>query len=511
MKINQLKAGVIISYVSMFLGNLISIVYTPVMLRLLGQSEYGLYNLVVSVVGYLGLLSFGFGSAYVRYYSIYKVKNDDKNIARLNGMFLTVFFIIGFVALLAGSVLVMNTENMFRAKLSMAEIAKTKILMSILVFNIAVSFPFSVFDSYITANEQYFFQRILNMVKTIVSPFVVLPLLLLGYRSVAMVVVLTCVNIAVGIANIVFCYKKLHIQVDFKNFDLSLLKEIALFSSFIFINIVSDQINWNVDKFLLGIFQGTVAIAIYGVASQLNNYYLSFSTSISSVFIPKINQMVAQSDDNKELTYLFTKVGRIQFIILSLIMTGLIFFGQPFINNIWAGKNYQDSYAIALVLMIPVTIPGIQNLGIEIQRAKNLHKFRSVVYLFIAIANLLLSIPLCKLYSGLGCAIGTAIALFIGNGLLMNIYYHKKVKLDMKYFWIQILKFIPALILPSIFGILITRFVDLNRTTNLLLFGILYIAVFCASMWFSGMNPYEKELFRQPMQKIWKKLRPTKA
>lgn len=73
MKANQLKLGAVLSYVSMGIGYIISIVYTPIMLRLLGQSEYGLYNLVNSVVSYLGLLSFGFGSAYIRYYGIVNI------------------------------------------------------------------------------------------------------------------------------------------------------------------------------------------------------------------------------------------------------------------------------------------------------------------------------------------------------------------------------------------------------------------------------------------------------
>ncbi|GFI41918.1 hypothetical protein IMSAGC017_01964 [Thomasclavelia cocleata] len=92
MKTNQLKIGVILSYVGMIVQNIISIVYTSLMLRLLGKSEYGLYQLVFSVVSYLGLLSFGFGSTYVRFYSRYKVKDDVDGIARLNGMFITIFF-----------------------------------------------------------------------------------------------------------------------------------------------------------------------------------------------------------------------------------------------------------------------------------------------------------------------------------------------------------------------------------------------------------------------------------
>ena len=127
MKVNQLKAGAIMSYLLIGLGSLISIVYTPIMLRLLGQSEYGLYNLVSSVVSYLGLLSFGFGSAYIKYYSKYKANNEVENIAKLNGMFLTIFSVMGIVSVLSGIVLVLNTENIFGTQLTAHELSTAKI------------------------------------------------------------------------------------------------------------------------------------------------------------------------------------------------------------------------------------------------------------------------------------------------------------------------------------------------------------------------------------------------
>lgn len=54
------------TYAGMGISNLISLIYTPLMLNILGQKEYGLYQLVFSVVSYLGLLSFGFHNAYLR-------------------------------------------------------------------------------------------------------------------------------------------------------------------------------------------------------------------------------------------------------------------------------------------------------------------------------------------------------------------------------------------------------------------------------------------------------------
>ena len=506
MKINQLKAGIILSYSSMGVGYAISIIYTPIMLRLLGQSEYGLYNFVSSIVAYLGLLNFGFGSAYVRYYSRYKVADDKQNIAKLNGMFLIIFSVIGLIALLAGMILALNTEAILGKQLSSIELHRAKILMLIMVINIAISFPGVIFNSHITANEQFIFQKFLQMIKVVVNPLLVLPVLLLGYGSVGMVVVTTILNLSIEIANVVFCFKKLDMQFSFRHFDFSLMREMTLFSSFIFINMITDQINWNVDKFILGRFYGTIIVAIYGLAAQINSYYLSLSTAISNVFIPRVNKMVAMNCDNKELTQLFTKIGRVQFILLAFILIGFVCFGRPFIN-MWAGRNYDDSYPIALLLILPVTIPLIQNIGIEIQRAKNMHQFRSWLYLFIALGNLVISIPLARAYGGIGAALGTSISLIIGNGFIMNWYYHVKIKLDIKYFWYQIVKFLPPLIPPFAVGIMFNIFIDLYKIHLFLLAAAVYAIIFLISMWVFGMNQYERELIANPTIRLMRRLK----
>ena len=84
MKINQIKVGAVLSYLSMGLSTVISLVYTPIMIARLGDSEYGVYNLVLPIISYLNLLSFGLGSAYVRYYSRFKVEDNRQGMARIS-------------------------------------------------------------------------------------------------------------------------------------------------------------------------------------------------------------------------------------------------------------------------------------------------------------------------------------------------------------------------------------------------------------------------------------------
>jgi len=377
--------------------------------------------------------------------------------------------------------------------------------MVLMVINIGITFPCIVFNSFVTANEKFIFQKTLHITKIITSPFLTLPVLILGYGSIGMAFITTLINLLIELINIYYSYKKVHIQFLFKNLDFGLVRELFIFSSFIFMNLVVNQINWNVDRFIIGRFRGTAEVAIYSIASQLNSYYLQLSTAVSGVYIPRVNALVAAKNGDSELSRLFTKIGRVQFLLLSGVLLGLVFFGKAFIE-LWAGENYSPAYAMALVLIIPVTIPLIQNLGIEIQRAKNMHKFRSWVYLFIAVGNIGLSIPLTKLYGGLGAAIGTAIALIIGNVIIMNWYYHKKVGLNIRDFSKSILRVFPALIIPAITGTLMLVFLNLKELRILIPSILFFMLIFCLSIWKLGMLPSEKNLFISPLLRIKSKL-----
>ena len=506
MKMNERKTGIILSYIGQAIKILVNLIYTPVMLRLLGQSEYGLYQLVFSVVSYLSLLSLGFGSSYLRFYSRYKVKDDTDEIARLNGMFMTIFTTISVICIFCGILMIANIQQIFGTGLSYSEYKTARVLMALMVFNLALTFPNSVFNCAITAHEKYIFQKSLVILENICSPFLSIPLLIMGYGSIGMVLVTTILTVAIFISNIYFCLKKINMRFIFKGFQFSLLKEMWIFTFFIFLNQIIDQINWSVDKFLLGRFRGTVAVAVYGIGGQINSMYLQFSTTISSVFIPKVNQIVAESDDNHELTNLFIRVGRVQFIVIMLILSGFIFFGQVFIG-MWAGNGYSDSYAIALLLIGPITVPLIQNLGIEIQRAKNKHKTRSIVYFFIAVINVLLSIPLIKLYGAIGAALGTAISLILGNIIFMNWYYHNRIGIDIIEFWISIFKIFPALIFPILFGIMIKKFFELNNIMIFVVAIVAYTFVYVCSMWLFGLNVEEKNMIKAPIIRFMTKHR----
>lgn len=497
MKYNKLKFGVVVSYLAAGISVIVSLIYTPFMLRMLGKSEYGTYQLIYAVAGYLSLLSFGFGSAYIKFYSAYTDENREKSIAKLNGMFLTVFCVLALVCCVVGFVLVFNMSGFFKS-LTPQEAHTAQTLLSFLVVNVALTFLNSVFDSYIIAHEEFIFQKLIYVIKTVLNPILSVPFLLLGFKSVVLVVITTLLTAISLLVNCAYCVKKLKMRFSFRGFDTSLFKQIAGFSSFIFLNIVTDQINWNLDRFLLGVYRSSAEIAVYGVAAQLNTYYMSCSSIVSGVFIPRVNRIVVQDNADEGLNDIFIKVGRIQFMILALICSGFVFFGNTFIR-LWAGSGYEQAFPIAIILLVAVTVPMIQNIGIEIQKAKNLHKFRSIIYAAIAVCNLILSIVLTPRYGIWGCTVGTAASLIVGNIIIMNIYYHRTIKLNMLRFWRSIVSILPSLAIPILFGMMYNKFIGTQGKMDFILGVLAYAAVYGVSVYLLGMNSYERNLVKKPM------------
>ncbi len=504
MAINQIKTGAVLSYLAIGLSNLVGILYTPFMLRMLGQSEYGMFSLAVSVVGYLTVLDMGFGNAIVRYTARFRAENKVEKQWSLFGMFILFYSLIGIITLFLGWILYFNVDKLFDNTMDIEQLAQMRIMVILMVVNLALTFVFGIFGSIIIAYQRFVWQQLINIVRIVLQPCIMVVILWLGYKAVAMIVVMTLMNICVLGINCWFCFSKLNVRVQFNAWDKKLFKEICGYSFFIFIGSIIDKLYWSTGQFVLGMFTGTVAVAIYAVAMQLKGYYMSFANAISTLFLPKVTSMVTYDIPHSELSDLFIRVGRIQFIILGFIMTGFISFGKLFIFC-WAGENYSSSYIIALILMLPLSVPLLQSLGYTILQAQAKLKFRAYLYLGIAILSLLFSIPITKQYGGIGCAIVTSLCLLLGHGIIMNVYYQKVIHLNVVRFWKEIGKMLlPVCWLPLPTLILLNKFSStwLTLSVGVVLFSVVYLGV----LYSFSLNKQERVLVLQPLSKIKKKI-----
>ena len=500
---NQRKKGIVLSYVYMFVSILVTFLYTPFLIAKLGKSEYGLYTLASSIIAYLSLLDLGLGNSMIRYVSKYKTLKKEKEEAQINGMFLLLYLFIGLLSIIIGYIIIVNSNLFFSKGLTTHELETAKILLIILTLNISINFPLSIFGSYVIASERFFFQKLLLIIKTILAPLIMLPLLYSGFKSIALVIVLSILTLSINVSNFILSKFKLKMRIEISRKCFSYLKEIFSYSFFIFLAMIVDSIFNNTDQVLLGMYCGTTAISIYAISSQIRLLYEQLSVSISGVFLPKVVRMVESGKTKKEISELFLKISRIQMLVLFLVLSGFVVFGRPFIT-IWTDKSFLDAYFIALIIIVPASIPLTQNIAISVIQAENKHKFRSILYLVIAVLNVILSIYLVKLYSGIGAAIGTSIALFLGHILIMNIYYYRVIKLDIPGYWKNFIKlFIPVAILASI-AYCGVSFISIDRWLKLFACIAVYTIFYMIIVYILFMNSEEKDYIRKIFRKIKK-------
>ena len=501
---SQLKTGALLSYVVLALQNLVGLLYTPFMLRMMGKSEYGLYSIAASIVAYLTILDLGFGNAIVRYTAKFRAENKKEEQYEMFGMFFLLYCGIGLIALLAGGVLYWNAENIFDASMTANELSRTKIILALMVFNLAITFPFSLFGSIITAYEQFVFQKVIAIVRIILNTATMIVLLNVGYKAIAMVVVTTSFNVLTLGLNFWYCKHYLKIKLKFARFKWGFLKEVSIYSFWIFLNAIMDRIYWSTGQFVLGAYAGTVVVAVFAVAITLEHMYMSFSTAISGVFLPKVTAMAVRESDGRAISDLFIKTGRIQYCVMILVLTGFFLFGRQFIH-LWAGDGYDDAYIISMLFFVPLTVPLIQNLGITILQARNQMKFRSLLYLVISLVSLGAQIPLSKYYGGIGCACAIAGALVLGQIVVMNVYYQVKQKIDIVGFWVEIIKMsiVPAVLTVLTYYVL--QQYALDTVVKLVAGIIVYLLVYLPLFFALSMNAYERDLILKPIKKILKR------
>ena len=505
MKVNQLRAGVIMTYVNIGLGSLIPFVYTPIMLRLLGQSEYGLYSLANSVVGYLSLLSFGLGSTIVRYVAKYRAEGNKEQEEKVIGLFIAMYSVLALFVLIGGWIISCNVAPIFHRGLTELEIRKIAILVRIMAFNTAISFPISVFGSIVMAHEKYIYRQTVNILSTVAAPCCNLIALYLGFGSIGLSIVTTIIQFMMLPLNAFYCFKVLKIRPRLRGLPVQLIRELVQFSAFIFLGSVVDMLFWATDKVILGMLASTAVVAVYNIGTSFNTMMTNISTAFSGALTPKVTIMITKDAAPEQLTELFIRVGRLQYLIIALALSGFIVFGREFIF-LWAGPDYGEAYYIALVTLIPLSVPLIQNTGISIVVAQNKHQFRSMVYLVIAVFNVVSTYLMVPRWGGLGAAICSGISYVIGQIIIMNIYYYKVTKLDISLFWKNIgrMSVVPGIML--LFGIWIISIWEVISWGRLILGMLGYIIIYLSGMYFFVMNDYEKDVVRKPVQKVLRKI-----
>ena len=489
--VSQRRAGVILGYANIIVKNLVNLVYTPMLLSFVGQADYGVYQSSNSFVFSLSLLSFGFSQAYVRFYTQKKINGTEADIRRLNGVYLVLYVVVSAAALGLGLLFAANASSIFSAGFTADQVATARSVIAVLSASIAVTLLNSVFDAHVLAHEEFRFQQTRQLATTLATPFCAYGLLLLGMGAVGVALAQLAVNAVLLALNASFCIGRLRMRFDVRHLDGALFRSIAAFSAWIFANQVCDLVNQNVPNVLLGALTSASTVAVFAVSVQVRNVFVSLSSTMSNVFTPGINRIVAESDDNAKLTRLMTRVGRYQMVLFCWVYGGFALLGRFFVAK-WAGEGFSDAYWLILAMALPLVIPLTQNTGIEIQRAKNMHRARSVAMLLMAVFNVAFTLAASPAIGYWAPAVGYVASIALGNGAFMNWYYQRRVGLDMFHFWGRNLPVLVAGTVVTAACVAASQVLPVSGWASFFAWGLTYTALFMAALWLLVFDKDEK-------------------
>lgn len=487
----QIKYGAILSYNSIFLNILLGFLFLPFIIKSLGQAEYGLYSMLGSFVGYLFILDFGLSNCINRFISKYRAQGDGISEKRFLGTIVLIYAFITFMIISLGFILKNYIPVLFNASLNKDELKKADYIFTLLLINTAVILISKPARAIITAFQRFVFLKAADVIRQILRATTIYIVLLNGKKSAGIIICDTALNLLLGMIFVYFILKHLKVKFVFDKLDLPLIREISVYSFFIFLNVIAGQIYWHIDNVILGMTMTSTIVAINAVGVQISQYYILFSSAISRIYAPTIINKVTIGAGGKELTPFLIKVGRIQASVVFPIIAGFILFG-PDLLKFWIGSDFQKSYTIAVIIMIPMTILLIQNSFISILEAKSLHYFRSVVMFITSILNIFLTFILVQKFGILGAPIATALGLLIGNIVLLNIYYSKVLHLQIQTYFNQVFKGIGTSV---IIAFITSSIFSLWRTPSLIslfLHILVFSTVYLTFLFIIGLNPQEK-------------------
>ena len=488
----QIKVGMILSYALIVFNTLYGLFITPYIIGQLGTSEYGVYKTISSLSASLMVLDLGIGSTVMRFVAKYRAVKDDESIPNFVTMSLIHATLLSGVIIVIGIAVFFTIKPTYSNSFSAEELKKAQILFCIILVNMVFHVFENVINGVITGCNRFQFGNGIKVLRLITRVLLIILLLAVYSSSVVLVSVDLIVTIVFILIELFYVIRILHIKPKYTYWNRALFIESGKYTALMFLTSIAAQVNNNLDNIIIGAISGPNLVTVYSMGLLIFGMYENLSTSVSSVMLPTVTNLLEEDKSGTSIYQLVVKAGRIQFLLLGATVVGFACIGRDFISS-WLGSGYEDVYIITLILMIPSLFELCVNTCLSILRAKNKLVFRTVVLFASTLLNGIITVIAVKNWSYIGAAYGTAASFIIGSLIVMNLYYYKVLHLPILKIYKEITKGIWAcLIVAGMVLFVASRYINggwISIIINVLIFCLVYG---CTLLLF-GLNSDEKK------------------
>lgn len=494
--------GVALSYATIVVNVLSTLIMTSIYLSFYGQDMYGLYQYIYSIAQYALVLDLGLSSVIVRHVGLYAVEGNHKGVENVLFYCLSLTVLSSIAIVIIGFLLYFNI-SFFLEDRPTVQYGISYILLVIMIAQLVLALFQHYFDGIIMSCERYMTIKGITLFRIVFKIVFIIILIKAGVNIVSIAVGDLIATTLCVLYSAFYSFSYLKLKPKYHFWDWGVLSEMSTLMFALMLQSIVGYANRAIDKVIIGKMLTNIEVTIYSLGLTIANFFDEVPTAIQSVFLPSATKLVANNVSGKDLTDFVIKPGRYQFVLCSGILCGIVLFGRDFIV-LWAGEENLLSWAVCLLLIIPSIIPLIQNVCLSILTAKNKRAFRSYVYLGIAVINCIITIFLVKKIGMIGAPLSTSIALIIGNCIIMNIYYSKVIGIEVIRLFKSIFKGIAPCALLSFIICAPLTFWNIVSWPILLLKSIVFSFIFVFVIFKWGFNDTERDFVKNIFKRIHK-------
>lgn len=492
-KRSSLKAGAVVSYCAIAFNTIAGLLYTPWMIECVGPDDYGLYVLALSVINFF-LLDFGLSSSVTRFLSKYQAEGNEHLIPSFLGIVYKTFLAVAAVIALIFIAIFLNIDFLY-SNLGTEQLSVFKKLFAIAALYSVIIFPCMPFNGILTSGERYVPLNVCDLLQKVITVALIVVCLLQGAGIYALVFVNAIVSLLFSLIKYLIVRKDGRFKASLGYWDVKFAKQIFGFSAWVMIAQVSQRFIFAVMPSIIAITANSWEVTLFGLASSLEGYVYTASNVLNSMIMPRVSQALA-SNEKGALQELMTKFGRIQLMISGFIIICFISIGDLFVEC-WVGDQYSALWACTALLLVPAIVELPQQVANTAMIASGVVKIRGIVYLAMAVVNMIIGVALSQQAGALGACFSICVAYSIRT-VGFNCIYKYKLNIQLKEFfkntyprWV----FVAVVILA--FTMTVRYFTPITVSwLTFIVSAFLYFALYGLLLVALVMNDYEKGLIK---------------
>lgn len=495
------NTGLVLSYGYFILNTIISIFMSAFVVRMIGKTDYGIYQSVAAFVTYLTILEFGTGRIMSRNLSLLnKDGSDDNDIKKNISTVLILNCALMLVILIVAVLFWLLIDKLYQNSMTPDQIALAKKIFVFPIISLLISFFQQMFNGILLGYENYTFEKLLSIIKLILRSVIIVAVLSINTSIYLYVIVDTSISVLMFLITVGYVLFKMRVPIRFNAFDREIFRIILPLCFAMLLQSLVTTMNGTLDKFLISVMMTPEDVAVYAIAMTIFSMFSTVACLPMGMFMPKVASDMKRGLEGQALTETLIQPCRLNVIITGVIAFGFAVAGKQFISILY-GVDFLPAWDCAMVVVFPMFLNTANDVVINVLDILRKRHVRSMILMITTALNFVLTYFGIKYIGMFGAALATGIATLL-QVIILNVYYQTKIRINILYLFKKSFSgIIPCMIASAAICIPIYYYVD-NAIASFLSCGCAFLVSFALLSYAFGANSYEKEYIRKTIKKI---------